>query len=91
MKRYRLENHVANSPTTYNVLGPDGYAVAGMFNRDIPEGARLRAYIEVHDEVMAILREALDVVRDWASTEAYEQIGPKVESLLARIEGKEER
>jgi len=91
MSRYRIENHVANSPTTYNVLGPDGKTVAAMFSRDIPEGARLRAYIEAHDEVMAVLREALDVVRDWATTEAYEQIEPKVEALLARIEGEEER
>ena len=86
MRRYRIENHVANSSTTYNVIGPDGNTVAAMFNRDIPEGARLRAYIEAHDYVMEALREALDVARDWASTEAYEQIEPKVESLLARIE-----
>lgn len=88
--RYKIENHVANSSTTYSVIGPDGNTVAAMFSRNIPENRRLRAYIEAHDYVIDVLREALDVVRDWASTEAYEQIGPKVESLLARIEGKDE-
>lgn len=84
MKRYRLENHVADSPTTYNILGPDGYAVAGMFNRDIPEGARLRAYIEAHDEVMNFLEE---IVYQRGAGRRRDALMDKADELLARIEG----
>ena len=87
MSRYTIED-LYNS--TYHVKGPDGLVGALYFKGD-PEAERFKRYIEAHDEVMAVLREALDVVRDWATTEAYEQIEPKVEALLARIEGEEER
>lgn len=83
MNRYTIEDLY---DSTYHIKGPDGLVGAIYFKGD-PEAERLTHYIEAHDEVVTVLREALDVVMDWASTETYEQIGPKVESLLARIEG----
>lgn len=87
MNRYTVEDLY---DSIYHVRGPDGLVGAIFFKGD-PEAERLKHYIEAHDYVIEALREALDVARDWASTEAYQQIGPKVEALIARIEGGEER
>lgn len=83
MSRYKVSRYVGLTPLVYDVTGPGNQVIARMWSSNEDEVAHLARFIEVHDQIVLVLRGAMHV------------LGPKdcftpiIEKLINRIDGKE--